>query len=139
MVYWRGLLVLAGDQTDNAVGQPQSNLWFGNIDELASWGKPAGWGAVWRDTEIKSSVASEPFLMTGFDKKTLHLTHSSNSPVTFDIQIDFLGDNTWHTYKSIRVTPKDYEAFVFPKGFSAHWVRLKANKACSATAQFFYN
>ena len=28
-VYLRGLLVLAGDQTDNAVGQPQSGFWFG--------------------------------------------------------------------------------------------------------------
>jgi hypothetical protein len=42
--YWRGLLVLAGDQADNASGQPQSGLWFGGVDDLWTWGKPAGWG-----------------------------------------------------------------------------------------------
>ena len=47
--YWRGLFVLAGDQVDNAVGQPQSNLLYINIDDLWRWGKPSGWGAVWRE------------------------------------------------------------------------------------------
>jgi hypothetical protein len=138
-LYWQGLLVLAGDQTDNAVGQPQSNLWFGHVDDLHSWAKPTGWGALWRDTKVQVNKPSEPFLMTGFDKKTLHLSHESSSPVTFEIQIDFLGNNSWHTYESVRVPARGYKAFIFPDGYSAHWVRLKTNKPCTATAQFFYN
>jgi hypothetical protein len=31
---------MAGDQTDNAVGQPQFSFWFGNIDTLWNFGKP---------------------------------------------------------------------------------------------------
>jgi len=32
--YWRGLFVMASDQIDHDQGQPQSGLWFGNIDDL---------------------------------------------------------------------------------------------------------
>ena len=47
-VSWRGFWVLASDQGDNAVGQPQSNFMFSHIDQLWSWGKPAGWGSFWQ-------------------------------------------------------------------------------------------
>ena len=77
--------------------------------------------------------------MTGFDKKVIHLTHDSVSDVTFDIQVDFLGNGTWKTYESVRVPPSGYKAFIFPDGFTAHWVRLKPNTSCTATAQFMYN
>ena len=29
--------------------------------------------------------------------------------------------------------------YVFPDGFSAHWLRLKANRACRSTAMFDYS
>jgi hypothetical protein len=38
--HWRGLFVMASDQTDRAVGKPQSGLWFGSIDDLWKMGKP---------------------------------------------------------------------------------------------------
>lgn len=44
-------------------GQPQSGIWFG---------KPKGWGGPWRAAALKAGEASDPFLMTGFDKKVLH-------------------------------------------------------------------
>ena len=75
--YWRGLFVMAGDQTDRAVGQPQSGFWFGNIDDLWNMGKPSGWGGPWWESRVKSDEPSDPFLMTGFDKKVVHLTNDS--------------------------------------------------------------
>ena len=33
---------------------------------------------------------------------------------------------------------KGYAHHEFPDGFSAHWVRVKANKACRATVYFVY-
>lgn len=139
LTYWRGLLVLAGDQTDNAVGQPQSGLWFGNIDDLWRWGKPSGWGAVWRDEPVEAGAVSDPFLMTGFDKKVLHLSHSSKEEVTFTVEVDFLGSGDWKTYQEIRVGPEGYAHHEFPDGYSAHWVRIRAGGACRATASFVYN
>lgn len=139
MVSWRGLLVLAGDQTDNATGQPQSNLWFGNHDDLWQWGKPTGWGAVWRDTAVEADTPSDPFLMTGFDKKCLHLSHDSTERVAVRIEVDVLGDGNFQVHKAPLVESGTLKTYVFPDGFSAHWVRLTTDKPCRITAQFVYN
>ncbi len=138
-VSWRGMLVLASDQTDHDVGQPQSGLWFGKIDDLWNFGKPKGWGGPWWDTEIQSDEYSDPFLMTGFDKKVLHLYHDLSSQVDFTIEVDFLGNGTWKEYETIQVSEGEYVHHEFPDGFSAHWIRLKTNSSCTATAYFMYN
>jgi len=141
---WKGFLVLAGDQNsavgDNAlIGEPQSNLWFGATDDLWRFGKPQGWGGPWRDTPIKPGKPSDPFLMTGFEHKCLHLAHDAAEPVTFTIEVDFLGNGSWRACEELRVNGgRGYRAHVFPIGFSAHWVRLTADRACTATAQFVY-
>jgi len=137
--YWRGLFVMAGDQTDNAVGQPQSGLWFGQIDDLWRMGKPAGWGGPWWETPVRAGTRSDPFLMTGFDKKVLHLAHDVPRQVRFEVDVDFLGNGTWKTYKTLTVPAKGYVHHAFPDGFSAHWIRVRVGTECKATAYFMYN
>ncbi len=136
--FWRGLFVMAGDQTDNAVGQPQSGLWFGNIDDLWNMGKPKGWGGPWWKSQVKAGSSSDPFLMTGFDKKVLHLTHESSGTVEFEVEVDFLGDGTWRTYQRFKVPSGGYIHHEFPDGFSAHWVRVKVYSNAIVTAYFVY-
>ena len=59
--------------------------------------------------------------------------------VLFTIEVDFLGDGSWHSYgPKILVGSDGYSHFEFPDGFSAQWVRLKASRDCTATAQFYY-
>ena len=137
--YWRGMFVMAGDQTDNAVGQPQSGFWFGNIDTLWSFGKPKGWGGPWWKTPIDNVTVSDPFLMTGFDKKVLHLTLQGAKDNVIVVEVDFLGDGSWNTYKTFNLDDGEYIHHEFPDGFSAHWVRIRVEKACEATAYFMYN
>lgn len=137
--YWRGLFVMAGDQTDNAVGQPQSGLWFGNIDELWNMGKPSGWGGPWWESQVRAGQASDPFLMTGFDKKVLHLANESDDAVGFTVEVDFLGNGSWKKYEVFELPANDYHHHEFPDGFSAHWVRITADRDCTATAYFIYN
>jgi hypothetical protein len=137
--HWRGLFVLAGDQIDHDEGQPQSGLWFGNIDELWQMGKPQGWGGPWWETNIEAGAPSDPFLMTGFDKKVLHLAHDLNETVEFKVEVDFLGNGSWKAYYTFRVYNNGYLHHEFPDGFSAHWIRITANKKCQATAYFMYN
>jgi hypothetical protein len=137
---FRGLLALAGNENtpnqDNNVasGQPQSGIWFGKTDDLWSWGKPQGWGGPWRRASVRKGQASEPFLMTGFDKKVLHL--STDKPAAIDIEVDFLGDGSWEQYE--RIAGSGYRFHVFPAGFSAHWVRLIPTADCTASAEFIY-
>ncbi len=152
--FWQGMFVMAGAQTDNAVGQPQSGLWFGNIDELWKMGKPRGWGGPWWQTPVKAGATSAPFLMTGFDKKVVHLAHDQARSVTFIIEADFLGNGTWRTYRSFDVLgnprtrrgvlglPAEGQGYMhheFPDGFSAHWVRVTVDSDCKATVYFMYN
>ncbi|MBY0375255.1 MAG: hypothetical protein K2Q23_14765 [Bryobacteraceae bacterium] len=135
---FRGQLALGGNQTtpnadNNAVaGQPQSGIWFGQTDDLWKWGKPQGWGGPWRKTAVQAGVASEPFLMTGFDRKVLHLRAGSDVVV----EIDFLGNGSWEKYTELRGS--GYRYHVFPEGFSAHWVRLIPGADGVATAEFVY-
>jgi len=141
---WRGLLVLAGDQTtpigdaNPFVGQPQANLWFGKTDDLWQFGKPKGWGGPWLEQSIEANQPSDPFLMTGFEHKVLHLCHDANEAVDFTVEVDFIGTQIWKTYAVIRVPAKGYAYHTFPEGFSAHWVRLVSNKPCKASAIFHY-
>lgn len=139
---FRGLLALAGNQNspigDNypLAGQPQSGIWFGKTDDLWSFGRPQGWGGPWRKTAVRKDAASDPFLMTGFVNKVVHLL--SDKPGAFDIEVDFLGDGTWTRYERVEIGATGYQKHVFPTGFSAHWVRLVPLMDCTASAEFMY-
>ncbi|MFC7619401.1 hypothetical protein [Microlunatus sp. GCM10028923] len=141
---WNGLLVLAGDQTtpigdtNPVAGQPQANLWFGTTDDLWKFGKPSGWGGPWWDTPVTAGLPSDPYLMTGFDAKCLHLSQDADQPLDVAVEIDFMGTGRFHRYHTITVPAGGYECFTFPPGFSAHWVRLVPSADCVATAQFVY-
>jgi hypothetical protein len=88
---------------------------------------------------VKAGAVSDPFLMTGFDKKVVHFAHESSRQVSFTAEVDFLGNGTWKTYSSFSVPAKGYVHHEFPDGFSTHWVRLSVDTDCTATAYFMYN
>lgn len=141
---WRGLLVLAGNQvtpigdSNLLAGQPQSGLWFGKTDDLWNFGKPTGWGGPWWEACVQADVPSDPYLMTGFDKKVLHLYHDLERAVDFSVEVDCLGNQTWKTYAVLSVGGGEYVHHEFPEAFSAHWVRVTAEANCRATAYFTY-
>ncbi|WP_316794507.1 hypothetical protein [Pedobacter frigoris] len=139
---WNNQIVISTDETtvleNPMAGRSQSNLWFGKWDDLKTWGGATGWGGPWENDQVKAGIASDPFLIKGFDKKTLHLTHDAAQPVSFTIQIDKSGNNKWIDYKTITVPGKGYEYFIFPAGFDANWVRLKTDKDCTASAFFHF-
>ena len=139
---FRGLLAVGGNETtanrdNNAVaGQPQSGIWFGKTDDLWSWGRPQGWGGPWWKANVTKDKPSDPFLLTGFQHKMLHITADRNAG--FDIEIDFMGTGDWHRYERVQVGSDGYEKHIFPDAFSAHWVRLRPLADCSVTATFFF-
>jgi len=139
---FRGLFVAGGNQTtpnqDNnpVAGQPQSGLWFGKTDDLWSWGRPQGWGGPWRNTQVREAEPSDPFLLTGFQRKALHLV--SDRDGAFTLEIDFLGNGSWHEYETVATAAGRLNTVLFPDAFSAHWIRLVPHQDCTATASFFY-
>jgi hypothetical protein len=110
-------------------------VWAGGIDDLWSFGKPRGIGGPWKDSEAKAGVPSDPYLMTGYDRKSLTLTTSA--PATITAEIDITGNGSWAPYMTFKV---DGEAtHTFPDSFSAYWVRFRSDKDCTATATLVYD
>lgn len=140
---FRGMLALGGNQTtpnrDNnpVAGQPQSGIWLCKTDDLWSWGKPKGWGGPWRRAPVRKGEASDPFLMTGFEKKMVHI--ASDRAAHFKIEIDFLGTGEWKTYETLFTGAEGYARHIFPDGFAAHWVRVTPQTGCTASVEFFYS
>ncbi len=141
---YRGMLVLGSDNAsphhgaNQLAGEPQSGLYFGKTDDLWQFGKPAGWGGVWWEDEVSTGETSDPYLMTGFDQKTLHLSNDSDSAADFTLEVDFLGNGKWKRYDSFSVEAKGYCHHAFPPGYSAHWARIRSERNCLATAYFTY-
>jgi len=152
---WRGLLVLAGCRSelneagDHGIVSDDGNvaLWVGDYDDLWKLGKPRGIGGPWKNTEVEADLPSDPYIMTGFDEKHLELSHDAADPVTFIIEVKFVMNlvavhdefGMWHAYETVTVAPGETKGFEFPDGFSAHWVRLKADRPCAASAIFTYS
>ena len=140
---WNGLLVLAGLKANaeesahvykSADGE--TSLWFGGIDDLWKFGKPVGVGGPWKNTDVKADVPSDPYLMTGYDKKTLELTADQDCTITVEVDIDHW--TGFHRYRSFDVKAGEKVAHVFSEGFAAHWVRIRSDRDVQATAWLVY-
>jgi hypothetical protein len=142
---WRGLLVLAGTHADavpdghffRAADSP-AGLWFGAIDDLYKLGAPAGEGGPWKNTAVTAGEPSDPYLMTNFGRKSARLAHDREESVRFTLQVDIFADGSWFDYATIEVPAGRSVDHQFPDGFSAHWIRVTADRAARATAWFRY-
>jgi hypothetical protein len=144
---WRGLLVLAGVRATDADASGhyfasqngRAGLWLGDIDDLWKLGKPRGHGGPWRASDVKADQPSDPYLMNGYDRKRVALSHGSPRAVTMTVEVDLTGDGLWRAYRAFRVPAGETVEHVFPAGFAASWVRLRADRDCrGATAEFVY-
>lgn len=139
---WNGKLVIATDETsmlqNPMAGRSQSNLWFGQPSDLKSWGAPNAWGGIWINDDVKAGTASEPFLINGFGKKVIHLSHNSGKETQFTLEISKKGTNDWTTYQTITVPASGYTYHIFPASFSANWIRVKSSQDGNATAFLHY-
>jgi hypothetical protein len=147
---WRGMLVLAGARVDAPEAGPhdvrstdgQVGLWFGDIDDLWKLGNPRGVGGPWQRTPVRAGAPSDPYLMAGYDRKRVELSHDLDRPVTFTLEVDVLGavdtPETYLSYARISVAPGSEVTHEFPEGYAAHWIRVVADLDCVATATFIY-
>lgn len=143
---YRGLMVMSGIVTDAPTNNPhilrsddgKTALWAGAIDDVWKLGKPRGTGGPWRDTAVKAGAASEPFLMTGYDRKRLTLAHTSTTPVTMRVEVDLAGTGLWVPYREFTVVPGKATEHTFPAAFTAYWARVTADKDTAATVIFDY-
>lgn len=141
---FRGLFVMSGIAND----APKTNkhivrssdgktaLWVGAIDDVWAMGKPRGTGGPWKDTAVKAGEASDPYLMTAYDQKTLTLASDKDSTVT--VEVDLTGDGKWAVYADVKLTAGKPETHKFPAAFSAYWIRFTSSENSNASAQLEY-
>ena len=139
---FRGLLIMSGVATE----RPSQNkhtivsndgkvaLWAGAIDDTWKLGKPRGKGGPWKNSPAKAGAPSDPYLMTAYDKKSLHL--SAKTPCTITAEIDLTGDGNWSTYKTFQIEGETH--YEFPETFSAYWIRFTSSRDNTASAQLRY-
>ena len=142
---YRGMLVMTGINPDAEAGEHlirsddgQAAVWVGVIDDLWQMGKPVGEGGPWKNSEVKAGVPSDPYLTGFYDERSLEISHESNKPVTFRIEVEPIGHGPWMLYKKITVQPGETFQHEFPESFEARWIRFVADKDCTATAWFKY-
>ncbi len=137
---WRGMLVLSGAKSDakNVLSAGPSKLWLGEVDDLWKFGKPTGNGGPWLNTKVSKGQASDPYLMLGYDDKSLVLSHDGDKPVRFGIEVDYLGTGDFARYQTITVKPGEAFKHQFPAHFAAHWIRFVAGDATTASATLSY-
>lgn len=141
---YRGLLVLTG--ICGGEGNPHirrspdgaAAVWVGAVDDLWRLGKPRGQGGPWNETQVEASRPSDPYLMTGYDRKSIQLSHAADEPVEFTVQVDISGEGLWVPYRTFRVAAGQTVEHEFPAGFAAYWVRTSVDRPCRATAQLRY-
>ena len=74
---------------------------LGVVDDLWKFGKPRGCGGPWLQTRVAAGVPSDPFLMTGFDRKRVMLTADEDVEIT--LEIDLTGMGNWARLKTYKV------------------------------------
>lgn len=142
---YRGLLVISGIRSD----APSENkhiirsddgktaLWVGAIDDIWSLGKPVGEGGPWKDTPVKAGEPSDPYLMTGYDDKTLTLSSRQKTNITAEIDISGTGD--WKPWETFQLPGQGSEIdYRFPANMQAYWIRFKSDTDTVASAQLRY-
>jgi hypothetical protein len=112
-------------------------LWAGVIDDLWKLGKARGVGGPWKDSQAEAGRPSDPYLMTGYDRKSLTLSHTAGREITVTAEIDVDGTGAWIPYRRFQVADTPVE-HTFPEGFGAYWIRFTSDASVVATAQLRY-
>ncbi|MFC1606468.1 hypothetical protein ACFL47_00735 [Candidatus Latescibacterota bacterium] len=114
--------------------QSQSNLWFLEPDQLDHLGPVIGRGAVWLNDKVAPNEYSDPFLMSGFTKRAVHLITDDRTMVTFEIDVNGNGD--WEILSEVQV--HGYLWYEFDDSLDAAWIRLRTSSALSNVTAWFH-
>jgi hypothetical protein len=144
---WRGMLVLSGIDASAPASNPhlirsedgRVAVWVGVVDDLWSFGRPVGEGGPWKDAAVRAGEPSDPYLMTGYERKTLTLSQRGSAhSVKMRVEIDLTGSGKWVEYAAFDVAAGKSTVHRFPDGFQAYWLRVSVDQPTTATAWLIY-
>lgn len=123
---WRGLFVLS----------LPGSLKVMAIDDMWKVGKSVGHGGPWSETAVRAGEPSDPYLMNGFDAKSLTLC--ADRPCTVTLEIDIDGWGTWVKAETFQLAGGSCFRKTFPRAFGGYWVRLTSDADAVISAEFDY-
>ena len=142
---YRGLAVISGispdaPDSDHIIKSDDGKvaLWVGVIDDLWKFGKPTGFGGPWKETAVEAGSPSDPYLLTGFDKKVLTVANHGVSDASITIQVDIDGTGTWVDHKTFDLAAGQSTTETLPIDFAAYWLRAVSDSDTTATVQIQY-
>ena len=143
---YRGMMMFSGVDPAKAKGNShivrsedgQAAVWAGAIDDLWKMGKPVGHGGPWVKERVSAGVASDPYLIGFYDKRSLVLRNHGSAPVDFTLEVDPTGDGRWFVYRQVRVRAHGKVRHAFPASFQARWIRIVPSQDTEASAIFNY-
>ncbi len=143
---WRGLMVITGIESAEVDNRHiirsedgEVAVWVGTIDDLWRFGKPRGSGGPWKNTAVKQHQPSDAYLFHGFDRCSLTLEHDAGVPVQIRVEVDIDGTGNWQPYQTFHVPAQESLSHTFPAALQAYWLRVVADRDCTATAQLVYD
>ena len=138
---WDGRLVMGCNDAslfeNPFVSQPSSNLWFGTLEDVAQFGEPSGYGGPWVDDAVSAGEPSDPFLVGGFGRCTLHLA-SAEPGALFEIEVDRSGRGLWSPIGTISTGARGYAYRVLTGLGLGEWVRLVPRGDYSRVTAYFH-
>ncbi|MBN2507942.1 MAG: hypothetical protein JXQ71_14750 [Verrucomicrobia bacterium] len=140
---WNGYLVMGRDDASTTggnrwAGQSHSAPWFGQLADLDRWGAPAGFGGPWLDDDVAAQTPSDPFLIAGFTRRVLHVTHTTEAPLTVEVQVDPDGADQWVCWTNLTVAPRGYAWCLLPAPLQAPWIRLVPDRQATGVSAWFH-
>lgn len=142
---YRGMIVLSGLSKSVTNGDNphivrsedgKCALWCGVIDDLWRLGKARGVGGPWKDAEVKANEPSDPYLMSGYDIKSVTLKQEGEATATVRIELDLSGDGHWHVWREVPLD--DGKSVTISIPLDAYWIRFVCDKNVTATAMLKY-
>jgi len=77
--------------------------------------------------------------MTGYEQKTLRLSHTSTVNIDIKVEVDIEGNGNWKLYRTFSVPAEEMVEHRFSNLFAAYWIRATVSKNTIATAQLTYD
>ena len=82
-------------------------------------------------------MAVDPFLFTGWQRRSAHFVNGGKAPASYSLELDVAGNGQWKSLRTVTVPPGDSAWLEFPDDTRAEWVRVKSDTACAAATVHF--
>ncbi len=111
-------------------------LWLGVIDDLWEMGRPRGVGGPWKDTAVGAGEPSDPYLLGGYQSRSVEIV--TREAATVELEVDLDGTGLWATWATVRTEPGEPIRLGIPDALGAYWIRARSDRATVATVQLTY-